>query len=247
PEAARSVAEAYRDHPVDRWRHLFRTVLAHLDEAKGKGMEVIDDADRAQRQAKLAATEPDYEFTVENLAVSLQYQNLEECRVNYYLMDIELLFSRQPFMQQQSEQFGFIRPNRSDLVRLPADVSSFSFDLPEEYRRANLIVEIIGGAIRKSQAYYAHELWTQIVENYGHVRVAHKRDGKPLPKVYVKTYARMKGGGVRFYKDGYTDLRGRFDYVSLNTDELDGVDRFALLIMSETNGAVIREANPPKR
>ena len=71
--------------------------------------------------------------------------------------------------------------------------------------------------------------------------------GKPLPKVYVKVYARMKDGRVRFYKDGYTDLRGLFDYSSLNTNELDFVDKFSLLIMSEQNGAVVREANPPKR
>ena len=40
----------------------------------------------------------------------------------------------------------------------------------------------------------------------------------------MKVYARMKDGNVRFYKDGYTDLRGCFDYTSLNTNELDFVD-----------------------
>ena len=72
-------------------------------------------------------------------------------------------------------------------------------------------------------------------------------DGRPLAKVYVKVYARMRGGAVQFYKDGYTDLRGRFDYTSLSTDELDRVERFALLILSETDGAAVREAAPPKR
>ena len=28
----------------------------------------------------------------------------------------------------------------------------------------------------------------------------------------MKVYAQMQDGGVQFYKDGYTDLRGRFDY-----------------------------------
>ena len=65
--------------------------------------------------------------------------------------------------------------------------------------------------------------------------------------VYVKVYARMNDGEIRFYKDGYTDLRGRFDYTSLNTNELDSVARFALLILSENDGAVVREADPPKR
>jgi hypothetical protein len=57
----------------------------------------------------------------------------------------------------------------------------------------------------------------------------------------------LKDGSVQFYKDGYTDLRGRFDYTSLSTNDLDNVDRFALLIMTEEHGATVREAMPPKR
>jgi hypothetical protein len=57
----------------------------------------------------------------------------------------------------------------------------------------------------------------------------------------------MKDGQVRFYKDGYTDLRGRFDYTSLNTNELDFVGKFSLLVLSDEHGAVVKEASPPKR
>ena len=71
--------------------------------------------------------------------------------------------------------------------------------------------------------------------------------GKPLAKVYVKVYAQMQDGTVKFYKDGYTDLRGRFDYTSLSTNELDFVKKFSLLVLSEEHGAVVREASPPQR
>jgi hypothetical protein len=57
----------------------------------------------------------------------------------------------------------------------------------------------------------------------------------------------MQDGSVQFYKDGYTDLRGRFDFSSLSTNELDNVEKFALLIMSDEHGAVVREAAPPKQ
>lgn len=63
---------------------------------------------------------------------------------------------------------------------------------------------------------------------------------------YIKTYARMRDGSIKFFKDGYTDLRGRFDYLSLNTSELDAVDKFAILILNEDYGAIVREAAPPK-
>ncbi len=247
PEAARQIAEPYRDYPVDRWRDRFRAVLAQLDEATGEQVQVVDEKDHAQRQASMAATQPGFELSVEDRKVTIDYQNLRRCRVSYYRMDIELLFSRQPFVQQQSDQFSFITPNRSDEVQLPEGGSTHTLDLPSEYHSANVVVEVVAEGIRKSQAYYAHRLQVQVIEHYGQVQVLHKDSGSPLPRVYVKAYARTSGGEVRFFKDGYTDLRGRFDYASLSTNELDRARRFALLIISEEHGAVIREADPPKR
>ena len=68
----------------------------------------------------------------------------------------------------------------------------------------------------------------------------------PSSAVYAKVYARMRDGTVQFYKDGYTDLRGRFDYSSLSTNALDNVERFSILVMSDEHGAVVQEAAPPK-
>jgi hypothetical protein len=107
-------------------------------------------------------------------------------------------------------------------------------------------VEVAGGGLKRSQAYYPNSLTLELVETYGQVRVMDEA-GRPLPKTYVKVYARMKDGSVAFFKDGYTDLRGRFDYASLNTDELDRVERFSMLILSDAKGAVVKEAPPPKR
>lgn len=246
PAAARDAALAYDDYPIDRWRDLFRTVLAQVEEIEGKHAAVVDAKDAAQRQGALAASEPALELSVENRAVTLGYQNLAACRVNYYLMDVELLFSRQPFVQQQSGQFSFVRPNRTDEVSLPAGQREVLLELPDEFRSKNVIVEVVAGALRRAQAYYAHALAVQVIEQYGQVRVAHQLTHAPLPAVYVKVYARLHGGAVRFYKDGYTDLRGRFDYASLSTGELSDAEKFAVLVLSEEHGAVIREATPPK-
>jgi len=70
-------------------------------------------------------------------------------------------------------------------------------------------------------------------------------DHAPLPAVYVKVYARLGDGSVRFHKDGYTDLRGRFDYASVSEGGTAGATRFALLVLSEDHGAAIREVAPP--
>ncbi len=52
----------------------------------------------------------------------------------------------------------------------------------------------------------------------------------------MKTFAKEKNGNVSFYKDGYTDLRGRFDYASLSTSSIDTIEKFAIFIMSDDLG-----------
>ena len=50
---------------------------------------------------------------------------------------------------------------------------------------------------------------------------------------------------MKFHKDGYTDLRGRFDYATVSTPEQQPVARFAILALSDQEGALIREVAPP--
>ncbi len=246
-DRTRKAAAAYADYPVPRWRNFFRQAADQLAEMEGGAATVADDKDRDQVQSRLAATAPSLDFSVESRRITIRYRNIEECRIRYYPMDIELLFSRNPFVTDDADHFGYIRPSETETVDLPAGGSVHTVDLPEQYRSSNLMIEATAGGIRKSQTYYANSLDVRIIGDYGHLQVAHDLTRKPLPMTYVKVYARMKGGDVRFYKDGYTDLRGRFDFVSLSTDELDNVEKFAILVLNEEHGAVIREAVPPKR
>jgi hypothetical protein len=161
-------------------------------------------------------------------------------------MDLELLFSRNPFVQQGSQGFSLIQPNKSQTIDLAADQAQTKFDLPAEFHNSNVLVEVTGAGVSKSSAYYANSLNVQLSENYGQIKVANQEDGKPLSKVYVKVYARNSDGSTAFYKDGYTDSRGRFDYASLSNQSVGDVDRFALLVISERQGATVREAAAPK-
>jgi hypothetical protein len=85
-----------------------------------------------------------------------------------------------------------------------------------------------------------------IIENYGVVRVLRKGTNQPLSKVYVKVYAKSKSGSTSFYKDGYTDLTGKFNYATLSTNDLDNTERFSILVMSDDLGSEIYESAPPK-
>lgn len=247
PDEADSIAQQYVSHPVKRWRDLFSSVVAQVAEIRdGTTTEATDVKNQAQTQTELASKSRSFDFSVEAGKVNVNYQNLDNVSVNYYLMDIELLFSRNPFVQQQADGFTFIKPNTTDQIDLPRGTSNHSFELPDSLDNKNILVELSSGDQTKSKAYYANSLNLQMIENYGQLRVTDVKSGKPMSKVYVKVYANKADGSVHFYKDGYTDLRGRFDYASLSNQKLDDIRRFAVLVLSEENGAVVREANVPK-
>ena len=162
-------------------------------------------------------------------------------------MDIELLFSRSPFVTEYSNQFSFIEPNAAQTLSLPSDESTISITLPDSLHNKNVLVEVSGAGQSQAKPLFSNSMDVFVQERYGQIQVTGGQARSPIPKAYVKVYAQMHDGTVQFYKDGYTDLRGRFDYASLSTNQLDNVKRFSILVVSEDLGAEIREASPPKR
>ncbi len=247
-DEAAEIAGRYAGHPVDRWRERFARVTEQVAEIRGAvAAAPAEGDDREHRQERLAAGEANFELRAEGREVTVDHRNLDRLRVNYYEMDLEFLFSSNPFVSEDSARFSHIRPNVTLLKELPEGETTISFEIPEQFASRNVLVEIVAGGQRRGVAVYANALRIQLVENFGQIEVRHADTGKPLPKTYVKAYARFRDGGVRFFKDGYTDLRGKFDYVSLNTDELGEVERLSLLVLSEEHGALVREVAPPRR
>jgi hypothetical protein len=273
--AARGLAAKYADYPVPRWKLLFADVATQLDEIEGKAAkaEKGDKPDRGKLQAELAATEPSFDFKVENKTLALSWKNLSEVTLNYYLMDPEFSFSSNPFVSQDAGRFSIIKPNKTMTQALPKNQSTLDLVLPAEFAKANVLVEVLGAGQLKTQAYHANTLKLTLTENYGRLETRDATTDKPLPKAYVKVYARLNNGTVRFFKDGYTELRGRFDYASLNGPEntpptptpyeaapangldyqmlkpaeLHNVEKLSLLILSDTHGATVKEVKPPGR
>ena len=255
PAEALRKAEKWVDYPVDRWREKFENVVAMVKEIQSGSTTIVDDQDRTRQQDQLASEAPGYDFRIESAGDKrgagkgiVQWRNLDQLTVNYYEMDIEFLFSSNPFARDQMDGFSMIRPNLSKTVNVKKDASKgvYEFDLPAQFDNKNVLVEVVSGGDSRSQSWFANSMEVQIIESYGQVLLSDPEANSPISKAYVKVFAKGAGGAVTFHKDGYTDLRGRFDYVTQSNQSLDGISEYAILIISDGHGAVIREAKPPR-
>lgn len=251
--AARALAAPHAEHPVDRWRHRFAQLLAMLDEAQGSTAAAtaataaaVDLDSRDQRMAELAARQPAFELAVDRDGVIVDHRNLRQLDLRFHRMELELLFSRQPFVQSDTTRFSFIDPSQTVRLALDADGRT-RVPWPDRTTTGAVVVEAVAAGVRKAVAHYAHDLLVTVAHQYGALRVARASDHAIVPAAYVKVFGRQPGGAIAFYKDGYTDLRGRFDYATLSTDDLTRIERFSILVATDGAGAVVLEASPPGR
>ena len=64
--------------------------------------------------------------------------------------------------------------------------------------------------------------------------------------MYVKVFMMGHDGKESFYRDGYTDIRGKFEYACTSGGLLKSVKKFAILVQSQEFGSLIKEIAPPK-
>ncbi len=263
-ERAAERAGQYSSYPVPRWQALFNQVVQQVRERNallsGESLEVkqVDSGETTEQQRILAGTRelqqtaaavssPVLDLVQNDGRLILNYRAVDTVDVKFYLMDIELLFSRNPFVVRGDDSVPVIQPNLAKLVKLSATANSLEIDIPAEIRNRNVLVEVTAAGLSRSSVVTANSLSLNVVERMGWLQVQSVGDRAPVVGAYVKVYAQHTDGSVRFYKDGYTDLRGQFDYATLSTSDLDTTAKFAILVLDENFGAAVREATPPTR
>ncbi len=247
--AARRLAEPYRDHPVAHWRDRFRAALAQLDElAGGAAAGDAGSTDRDVRLAAAAARETALALTPADDAVTLDVQGLNSVELRFYRLDLEQLFSRTPFADDQGgPPLVGIAPHHRLEVPIPAGKTSVRVMLPATLAAANVLVEAVAGAKRATARILPGGIQVRLFPDAGQLQVAARVGGRPAVAAYVKVFVRTRDGQVSFYKDGTTDLRGRFDYASVSSDLSGKAAVFAILVLADGLGAAVHEVAAPKR
>ncbi|ETO05702.1 hypothetical protein RFI_31694, partial [Reticulomyxa filosa] len=278
-ETARDIAKKWSDKklPLNKQR-LFEDIeyqLSELNDFKRENeiekedetsLAIIGERDR--RMDQNALSQPSISFEIENRKMVFNSYLVNAITVNFYRMDIELLFSMSPFLEKDKMQdsknvFSFIQPNESLDINFNQDKDekdaeainiphTHKVEIPKSLWNCNMYCEVIvrnpsnySSTRSLCRAFYDHRLLVQVKEKFGQLKVLDKENKKPISKCYVKVYA-MVNESPKFHKDGYTDRRGVFDYVSVSCDHLTQTKKFAVLVHSEDRGSVVETADVPK-
>merc|ERR1712072_546788 len=104
-------------------------------------------------------TAPCLDVSIENNKLRIEYENLNQCVVNYHRMDLELLFSTNPLLTggggagdsdlASSAQFNSIKANEVTRVALPADLRTHEVAIPAALAKADVMVEVSAGGLRR--------------------------------------------------------------------------------------------------
>ncbi len=263
--AATKIATTYAEHPVPRWRERFGAMLANLQqrdqlmegsqlagaEKKPAGVRAGDAdlavIDRDRRNADAATLEPFVKVDIDGSALRIEHRNASDATINLYAVDLELLFSKTPFVREDLATMAMVQPTHNEKIELDSKDGVLRFPLNDKLARQTLLVEVVAGAARSTTLYYGGKLSAYVSQGFGQLQVSDSATRQPVEGAYVKVYSRQQDGTVAFYKDGYTDLRGRFDYVSVSTGDLAAVQKFSILVIDPERGATLHEAAPPTR
>ncbi|QEF96173.1 hypothetical protein Mal15_02000 [Stieleria maiorica] len=266
-ERALEIAGRHESHPVPRWNDRFAQMALHVlqrYELMDSGQLVsagpaktIDDsgvspkaadlaiADRDRANSQASAAVPEVIVRVEDDTIRIDHRNADQVDINLYGVDLELLFSNAPFARNDLQRIAMVRPTRADTLTMQSKTGTTRYPIPAELRSKTLLVEANVGASRNTTLYYGGELTTYVSDAFGQLQTTDASSHRPVAGAYVKVYARYGDGSVRFYKDGYTDGRGRFDYTSISAADAKGAQRYAILVLSDDKGATLHDVAAP--
>jgi hypothetical protein len=248
-QVARKVSKEYENYPVIHWRMLFMEILDQLKEFDGKEDPDSDidpeDIDKKKENLKKSKKlEPTLDFNITEKECVVDFTNVESVTVKYYIVNPEILFTRAPFLIQNTSDFSYVKPIFQEIKELPPKSKTFTFPLKKDYLNNNLLIELDCGSKKVFQTYFSCSLKVTLIENYSELKVTNEK-GVPVPQVYVKAFSKSTYGDVKFFKDGYTDMRGKFEYGYTNTEKLSDIDKLSILLMSDKLGSVIKEVKLP--
>jgi len=240
------VAKKYQSMPLpasalSRWEDVAEQLQHRLDPTLSDVIFL-----KAQVKREEEAKKPFLDFTpMDNGSITIEHRNISTITIQFFRTELELMFSMYPF-QDENVSYKLMLPNMEHTIEVSHDGTT-DIELPAKLRGENTIVQM-KSRISDSQdlnvvkVAYDNQIDVNISSSLGQLRVLHQDTKEPIGAAYVKVYAQScEDRSVSFFKDGYTDVRGRFDFNSLSTDQLRSTKRLSILVKTDQYGSVIKE------
>lgn len=256
-QTAREIVEKYKSGHFNQFR--FKIFFSKLDlqlqeydehqqtnlkDLNEKESEIID----KELNKKLLPNIHKAEVDDQSGAITIESSNIEQFVIKYYLIDAEILFSRSPFVQNEAETFSYVKPF-TELSVAASSGGNTVISLPESLNHKNVIIEIQSNEIQKFLQHYSCDLKVQIQEQIGEMRVFQSSTKKALSSVYVKVFVQTATESSIFFKDGFTDIRGKFEYAKASSSssmKTSTFKKFAIFASHEAFGSIIKVADASK-
>ncbi len=230
PEDARVFAVKHTDLPPGPWQQRFEAIRTQADEV------VALKAPRAVAQEKPKEEAPSLDLALApDGKLLVKQQHLDKTLLQLFRVDLEMLFSKDPFLAGEGAALPGIRANETREVVLAGPETAV--ELPEAFRQGNVLVAAKSGTTKVLKVLDSRAIEITRKPEERTLQVFDSAGRLPLPQCYVKVYVEDASGKPVFHKDGYTDLRGKFDYLSNTGSNLGEIRKIAVLVSHPEKGA----------
>lgn len=259
---ARLLCRKYLQYPDLSWRERFEAIRDQLEEYdRGKILEkqskdqtgsvrIKENKELAERTEYLKIDKTSSDEDPSRQAIQIVHKNITTLVIKFFRIDMEILFSKDPFMENQNAGICSVAPNYELKFRVNKTdfFKTVKIEIPDHLSTENLIVQASSKDKFDSVEIFNSNLHVSVLEEYGLVNVRDP-DNADLHTSYVKCYAKFASNSeAKFFKDGYTDIRGNFDYCNTNSskENLAKIEAFSVFVSHPQFGSTILKAKPPK-
>jgi hypothetical protein len=107
-------------------------------------MEIDDSSilsDKKDKKLK-GKEEEDINIEIKDKLISVLYKNVNIITIKYYLIDVEVLFSRNPFMKKSTVDFNYVSPSeiKTYNVEKSNKENTLNISIPESLKNKNIYI-----------------------------------------------------------------------------------------------------------
>lgn len=92
------------------------------------------------------------------------------------------------------------------------------------------------GQTKSILVYSYNSLSVAVTPEQGRIKIADKDSLTSLSRVYVKVFVKTSDGRVNFFRDGYTDVTGGFNYFDVRGGGVGNIQKFSIFAEDRQKG-----------